>query len=428
MACHQVTDDDVNIIIAIKDLFQKPLAEIRENLEYIDEGCPHGHYVKPNEMDNDMVDTERTKLGHPLPCSAAMCHSKLRVLRSASVHYPALRNMLYNVYHARKCHATIAKIDDALQNTNALELLQLLNIKEYEELVSDDSDLSLGGECVQGVGKIFIVKGLPHIETHLEVAHAKSIKRYIKKLDQDAEYPCCSCERLFLRIDISQFKFDANKYKTATWQQLKRYMLDVDPDMVDKSLYVCKHCRPILNKDRIPNWCILNGLITEPIPHELEILNLFERQLIQRAKTFQTIVRLGTYTGKVPIYNTLKGVKGTMFILPLPMEKTLSNLTENTTLSLPDPELYILVDGHPTKENVVWQTFVDVNKVKQAVNKLRQINIFYKDLNENAVDDAAKKTIKAVSNVSSTLLEKSTKDDIDGLQAYTIQGWTKNYR
>ena len=110
-----------------------------------------------------------------------------------------------------------------------------------------------------------------------------------------------------------------------------------------------------------------------------------------------------------------------MFILPLPMEKTLSNLTENTTSSLPNPELYILVDGHPTKENVVWQTFVDVNKVKQAVNKLRQINIFYKDLDENAVDDAAKKTIEAVSNVSSTLLEKSTKDDIDGLQVYMIR-------
>ena len=165
----------------------------------------------------------------------------------------------------------------------------------------------------------------------------------------------------------------------------------------------------------------MNGLVTETIPHELAILNLFERQLIQRAKTFQTIVRLGTYTGKVPTYNALKAVKGTMFVLPLPMEKTLSDLSVDTTSSLPDPELYILVDGRPTKDKVVWQTLMDVNNVKQAVNKLKEINIFYKDLDESAVDDAAKKTIEAVSNVSSTLLEKSTKDDIDGLQAYTVR-------
>ena len=168
-------------------------------------------------------------------------------------------------------------------------------------------------------------------------------------------------------------------------------MLDVDPNIMNKPLYVCKHCRTILNKDRIPNWCILNGLVTETIPHELAILKLFERQLIQRAKTFQTIVRLGTYTGKVPTYNALKAVKGIMFVLPLPMEKTLSDLSVDTMSSLPDPELYILVDGRPTKDKVVWQTLVDVNNVKQAVNKLKEINIFYKDLDESAVDDAAKR-------------------------------------
>ena len=78
----------------------------------------------------------------------------------------------------------------------------------------------------------------------------------------------------------------------------------------------------MLNNNQIPNWSILNGLITEPVPDELAKLNVLERQLIQRAKCFQTIIRLGTYTSKVPIYNCLKAVKGTMFVLPLPLEKT----------------------------------------------------------------------------------------------------------
>ena len=105
------------------------------------------------------------------------------------------------------------------------------------------------------------------------------------------------------------------------------------------------------------------------------------------------------------------------------MDKTFSELkalSEDTVPSLPDPELFILVDGRPTKDKVVWQTLVDVGNVKKAIKKLKEINVFYKDISDSAVDDVAKKTIEVVSNTSSTLLEKSTKEDIDALQAYTI--------
>ena len=54
------------------------------------------------------------------------------------------------------------------------------------------------------------------------------------------------------------------------------------------------------------------------------------------------------------------------------------------------------------------ETAPETNNVKQAVNKLKEINVFYRDISDNAVDDVAKKTIKAVSNVNSILLTKST--------------------
>ena len=60
-------------------------------------------------------------------------------------------------------------------------------------------------------------------------------------------------------------------------------MLKCDPDIADKTLYVCAYCRPILNNNKIPNRCILNRLITEPVPDELMKLNALERQLIQKA-------------------------------------------------------------------------------------------------------------------------------------------------
>ncbi len=88
------------------------------------------------------------------------------------------------------------------------------------------------------------------------------------------------------------------------------------------------------------------------------------RQFVQRVKCYQTIVSLGTYTAKVPVYNSLKACKGTMFFLPLPLNKTLETLdqVEASSDALPDPELHIIVNGRPTKSKVVWRSLVDVNR------------------------------------------------------------------
>lgn len=82
---------------------------------------------------------------------------------------------------------------------------------------------------------------------------------------------------------------------------------------------------------------------------------------------------------------------------------------------LPDPELYILLDGQPTKNKVVWQTLVDIN----AVKKLKRTNWLYKNIDdEHCVNDAAKKAIDVVSSTNSTLIRKP---DIAELEAYTIR-------
>ena len=114
----------------------------------------------------------------------------------------------------------------------------------------------------------------------------------------------------------------------------------------------------------MPARCVLNGLQTVPIPPELAVLDQLSRQLIQRAKCYQTVVRLGTYT-EVPTYNSLKACKGTMFFLPLPLNKTLDDVKKHPSV-LPDPELYIVVNGRPTKANIVWRSLVNVNYVKTA--------------------------------------------------------------
>ena len=135
------------------------------------------------------------------------------------------------------------------------------------------------------------------------------------------------------------------KYQTAIWLQLKNHI-----GVVTDDLYVCSYCRQYLNKNTMPSRCILNGLITEPVPDELKGLDALSKQLIQRAKAFQTVVRLGTYSGNQPAHNSLQACKGIMFYLPLPLNKTFETVTGvEGNASLPDPQLYVIVNGAQLK-------------------------------------------------------------------------------
>ena len=74
-------------------------------------------------------------------------------------------------------------------------------------------------------------------------------------------------------------------------------------------------------------------------------------------------MKLGTYIRKVPTYNSLQACRGTTFFLPLPLEKKCCNSADieaSKTVSLPDPELFIIVNGVPTKKKVIWRTLVDI--------------------------------------------------------------------
>ena len=87
--CCEVNHHDVRIILDIKKAFEKPLPKVREELQGIDENCPHVHHIKPTKINDEcdeMVCTELFKLGNPLPCYSGMCDSKLLTLWAASVH------------------------------------------------------------------------------------------------------------------------------------------------------------------------------------------------------------------------------------------------------------------------------------------------------------------------------------------------------
>ena len=134
----------------------------------------------------------------------------------------------------------------------------------------------------------------------------------------------------------------SDDFKSQIWCDLKAHVLMSPPVVSGHVLYMYHYCKTRVRSGDMPAHCVLNGLQTVPIPPELAKLDLLSRQPIQRAKCYQTIVRLGTYSGKVPTYNSLQAYKGTTFFLPLPLNKTLETLNKVDQHSsiLPDPELY----------------------------------------------------------------------------------------
>ena len=91
-----------------------------------------------------------------------------------------------------------------------------------------------------------------------------------------------------------------------------------------------------------------------------------------------------------------------MFFLPLPLDKTMSTLGNAQNFrpkSLPDPELYVIVNGQPTKNKTIWHSLVDVNSIKAAFEKLKKINWLYGNLDNNeSLDDVSKKVVEVANN------------------------------
>ena len=113
----------------------------------------------------------------------------------------------------------------------------------------------------------------------------------------------------------------------------------------------------------------------------------------------------------------------------LPPNKTLAILgeakgaTDSMSLpsSLPEPEVYVIVNGKPTKGGVLWWNLVNVDSVKRALATLKQINWLYTDVADDCVDEVVQKVIEVSNNATTAVLEKASETDIAAFQQFTIR-------
>ena len=411
--CKPLTDFEVNTIVCFRTAFELSLEEVRKALAECDMGCPFGHYTK--YVDCSVVDLK----GHPIVCyTGDYCTSNLRILRAASTHFPVLRRFLASVTEALSAHRIVFDIDNALQNGNHQRLLKITRV---ESLLSYNVDEKY--QKLTAVQSSDLALRRPTLEMELTISHAALIAGYEKEIDDFPEHVCICCERLHQRKSASVVSL-SDKFTSEVWDELKAHVLQHPPTVSGRVLYMCHYCKTRVRRGIMPARCVLNGLQTVPIPPELAKLDILSRQLIQRAKCYQTIVRLGTYTGKVPTYNSLQACKGTMFFLPLPLNKTMETLNQvqqHASTVLPDPELYIIVNGRPTKSNVMWRSLVNVNHVKTAIRTLRSCNWLYRNVEDKCIDETTKHIIEVSNNAATEMLKKVSPDEVDAFQAYTIR-------
>lgn len=180
----------------------------------------------------------------------------------------------------------------------------------------------------------------------------------IKKSIDTPKYVCISCTKYCFNRDIITIKFD--KIRTSTWNL---FVSEVELK-IDKNYFICKYYHRYFKDNKMPPICRCNNLEILPIPEEITILNDYERILIQRAKAFQTLQKMGIVMNKnLPHKYMVSKVKGRAFHLPLPLEETLRKICPPTNPINLNHELYISVRGIPNKANVVWEKLVDVRKI-----------------------------------------------------------------
>ncbi|KAL5499343.1 hypothetical protein EMCRGX_G010739 [Ephydatia muelleri] len=253
--CRQPSKEEIEVIGTTKSLFKMSLDEIHQGLNKIDRGCTlvqQAQAIIPDTPDNGKQPRVSELHGHPISCEMLSCACPLRAIRASSTHYPILRTFLWLVYSVRKSHLAVAHIDKALSSGNVEEVVHTLGFSDLSLVFSED-----GSDNAVFV-KDHSVPGLGSIEHHLLISNADLIAEVQARWKDDPEFPCCSCERLHQRKQVSSVNFTHDKYHTDIWMQLRAYLDEhtLDQNYLYKNLYTLFMCMvtilKLLHLDQLP--------------------------------------------------------------------------------------------------------------------------------------------------------------------------------
>jgi len=149
----------------------------------------------------------------------------------------------------------------------------------------------------------------------------------IKRSMDTPRYVCVSCERLCFKKNVSKInKLKAQMDTSSIWRDLMAHIKEHNVN----SEYICDYCERKFHNGILPAYCVLNNLFVHDVPDIIASPNTFEKILIQRAKAFQTVVKVETVINKkLPERQMIQKIKDRIQ-LPLPLQETLNKLCKNT--------------------------------------------------------------------------------------------------
>ena len=372
-----------------------------------------------NDLDPNRMYLYPVKLrNHPPKCYLpANSHSEDDTVQNTTCrcHEITMRKFMVHYANPRKFHSIISKAITAHKLMCDIDSSTILGDVEYLcklvkiELQYDDSTVGFDtlSEAREWTADS-IEKKLA--ETAIQGKTSTTTFSHRDLFDKNRnELPCVrcySCNKLVTSKQSSiinlytarklEYDPENSKQPNQAFQRFHDFLLEkgiVQPeDDTDNSfenhptrllhgLSICRSCRESLNKGEIPANSMMNNLYIGETPEVLKVLNPIELMFVSRTKCFQTIVKPGPISSKLPRSERLSAVKGNMIHLPLSTSSTAETLYKSATERLfEEAEDNVLLYGKPNKDREVWNHIVDRKKVLAALKWLCENNPNYKDI------------------------------------------------
>ena len=347
--------------------------------------------------------------------SSTMCRSQEITTRKFMVHYANPRKFHSIISKAITAHKLMCDIDASSIMGDVEYLSKLVKI----ELQYDDSNVGFDtfSEAREwnatSIEEKLAETAIQGKSPRTTFSHKEIFERERHELPS---VRCYSCNRLvtpkqssILNLNTAkklQYNPENGVYPHRVFQRLQDLLVEKNivqnPDIVDTEsdgnndsnanfenhptrllhgLSICNSCRISLNKGEIPANSMMNNMHVGETPEVLKVLNPIELMFVSKTKCFQTIIKPGPISCKLPKSERLSAIKGNMIHLPLSTSITAETLYKSATDRLfEEAEDNVLLYGKPNKDREVWNHIVDRKKVLAALKWLCENNPNYKDI------------------------------------------------
>ena len=345
--------------------------------------------------------------------SSTMCRSQEITMRKFMVHYANPRKFHSIISKAITAHKLMCDIDASCIMGDVEYLSKLIKIElQYDDSTVGFDTYSEAREwTANSIEEKLAETAIQGKTPRTTFSHKEIFERERHELPS---VKCYSCNKLvtpkqssILNLNTAkklQFNPENGVYPHSVFQRLQDLLLEKDiiqnPDINDSDgntdsdanfenhptrllhgLSICNSCRISLNKGEIPANSMMNNMHVGETPEVLKVLNPIELMFVSKTKCFQTIVKPGPISCKLPKSERLSAIKGNMIHLPLSTSITVETLCKSATDRLfEEAEDNVLLYGKPNKDREIWNHIVDRKKVLAALKWLCENNPNYKDI------------------------------------------------